>query len=199
MKALVIGSSGAVGRAAVGALRTYDVDVVEASRSGEHRIDITNEESIRALFEQVGEVDAVVCTAGATVFKPFEQLTREDFLSGFLSKVQGQIDLVRIGTPYVRDGGSFTLTSGILTRVPIATGVAASAANGAVESFVVAAATELPRGIRINVVSATVLADSPGYHAAFPGFVPVASPTVGAAYVRSVLGVRTGCVEEAYA
>ena len=91
-------------------------------------------------------------------------------------------------------GGSITLTSGILSREPIATGAAASLVNGAVESFVLAAATELPRGIRINAVSPSVLEDAPSYHSSFPGFVPVSSHRVGQAFAKSVLGVQTGRV-----
>ena len=57
-----------------------------------------------------------------------------------------------------------------------------------------AAATELPRGIRINAVSPSVLEDAPSYHSSFPGFVPVSSHRVGQAYAKSVLGVQTGQV-----
>lgn len=127
-------------------------------------------------------------------FKPLAALSRDDFVTGYLCKAQSQIDLVQFGTPYVRDGGSFTLTTGILAREPIRTGVAASAANGAVEAFVMAAACELPRGLRINAVSPSVLADAPAYHSAFPGFEPVSSHSVGQLFVKSVLGVQTGRV-----
>jgi hypothetical protein len=39
-----------------------------------------------------------------------------------------------------------------------------------VEGFLTAAAVELPRGVRINCISPTVLAESVGYHAYFTGF-----------------------------
>lgn len=98
------------------------------------------------------------------------------------------------GVEAVADGGSFTLTSGVLSRHPVATGTAASAVNGALESFVMAAATGLPRGIRINAVSPNVLIESPGYHASFPGFTPVPAAEVGRSVIRSVDGVETGQV-----
>lgn len=194
VKVLLIGSSGVVGSAAATALVEAGCELLCASRSGELSVDATDEQSIRALFEQVGEVDAVVCAAGAVPFKPLAELSRDDFVTGYLGKAQSQIDLVQFGTPYVRDGGSFTLTTGILAREPIRTGVAASAANGAVEAFVMAAACELPRGLRINAVSPSVLADAPAYHSAFPGFEPVSSHSVGQLFVKSVLGVQTGRV-----
>jgi len=168
--------------------------VVAVSRSTAPAVDTTDEASIEALFAEVGEVDAVIVAVGSVPFKPVEELTRDDYRAAFLGKVLSQLDVVRIGTPFVRDGGSFTLTTGILAREPIATGAAASMANGAVESFVIGAAPELPRGIRINAVSPTVLAEATGYHDAFPGFPPVASDVVGLAFVRAVEGVDTGRV-----
>lgn len=190
MRILVIGASGQVGRTAVEALRAHDV--VAASRSGEPSVDATDPASITRLFETMGEVDAVVTALGSVPFRPLAELDASDYESAFRSKVLAQLDVVRIGTPFVRDGGSFTLTSGILAREPIATGAAASLVNGALESFVVAAATELPRGIRINAVSPSVLEDAPSYHSSFPGFVPVSSHRVGQAFVKSVLGVQSG-------
>jgi NAD(P)-dependent dehydrogenase (short-subunit alcohol dehydrogenase family) len=194
VKILVIGASGQVGGAAACALKERGHKVLEASRSGEHRVDLTQPDSVQALFDAVGTLDAVVVGVGSVPFKPLPDLTRDDFLAGYLGKVQSQVDVVRLGTPHLADGGSFTLTSGVLAREPIATGVAASLANGAVEAFVLAAATELPRGIRINVVSPTVLVEATGYHASFPGFAQVSAATVGRAFVKAVEGVRTGQV-----
>jgi NAD(P)-dependent dehydrogenase (short-subunit alcohol dehydrogenase family) len=193
MRILLIGASGHVGRAAQDALSERH-EVIAVSRSTAPAVDTTDEASVEALFAEVGEVDAVIVAVGSVPFKPVEELTRDDYRAAFLGKVLSQLDVVRIGTPFVRDGGSFTLTTGILAREPIATGAAASMANGAVESFVIGAAPELPRGIRINAVSPTVLAEATGYHDAFPGFPPVASDVVGLAFVRAVEGVGTGRV-----
>lgn len=105
-----------------------------------------------------------------------------------------QLNLVRIGLPFVRDGGSFTLTTGILAREPLPAGSAAAMANGAVESFVISAAGEMPRGIRLNAVSPTVLESATGYHEAFAGFEQVSDARLGQAFVRSVEGITTGRV-----
>jgi NAD(P)-dependent dehydrogenase (short-subunit alcohol dehydrogenase family) len=192
MRILVIGATGQVGRTAVHALGGHEI--IAASRSGEPSVDVTDPASIERLFAAVGQVDAVVVAVGEVPFRPLDELSRGDYESAFRGKVLSQLDVVRIGTSYVRDGGSITLTSGILAREPIADGAAASFANGAVESFVLAAATELPRGIRINAVSPSVLEDAPSYHSSFPGFVPVSSHRVGQEYAKSVLGVQTGRV-----
>jgi len=93
---------------------------------------------------------------------------------------------------YVTDGGSFTLTTGITERAPILTGAVASLANGALESFVLAAAIEMPRGMRINAVSPSVLVEAPGYHDYFPGFEQVTLKACGKAYAKSVNGKKNG-------
>jgi NAD(P)-dependent dehydrogenase (short-subunit alcohol dehydrogenase family) len=55
-----------------------------------------------------------------------------------------------------------------------------------VEGFVKAAALELPRGVRINCISPTVLTESVAYHAYFPGFTPVPVAEVALAYLRAI-------------
>ncbi|GIG53358.1 short chain dehydrogenase [Demequina activiva] len=192
MRVLIIGSSGTLGTAARTALEGHEI--VGASRSTDPAVDITDAESIAALFDAVGEVDSVVVAAGAVPFKRLPALAAADYTSAFTGKVLSQLNVVRLGTEHVRDGGSFTLTSGILSREPIAASAAASMANGALESYVLAAARELPRGIRINVVSPSVLASSTGHHAAFPGFTPVEDEAVGLAYLKAVAGNFTGRV-----
>ncbi|GAB2570573.1 short chain dehydrogenase [Microlunatus antarcticus] len=168
--------------------------MLRASKSSELAVDLTEPESIQALFERIGSVDAVVSAVGSVPFKPLADLTADDYRSAYLGKVAAQLDVVRIGTPHLPDGGSITLTTGILAREPIRTGAAAAMANGALESFVISAAAELPRGLRINAVSPTVLTEATGYHSSFPGFVPVPAAEVGRAFVKSVHGVQTGQV-----
>jgi NAD(P)-dependent dehydrogenase (short-subunit alcohol dehydrogenase family) len=193
MKILIVGANGLLGSAAASALRERH-EIIEASRSGRVTVDLAEPDSIQRMFEQVGTVDAVIACTGSVPFKPLAELTEKDFRSGFEDKVLGQVNLVQIGVDYISEGGSFTLTSGVLAREPILTGVAASLANGALESFVMAAAAELPRGIRINSVSPSVLAEATSYHEFFPGFSQVPAETVGRAFVKSVEGIQTGQV-----
>jgi NAD(P)-dependent dehydrogenase (short-subunit alcohol dehydrogenase family) len=195
LRVLVIGANGHVGSAAVDALRPRH-DVVGVGRSTNPAVDATDPASIGRLFEAVGEVDAIVSAIGSAPFKPLADLSRDDYLAAFTGKVLSQLDIVRIGMSHVRDGGSITLTTGVLAREPIATGAAAAVANGAIEAFVMAAAAELPRGLRINAVSPTVLEEAESYHEAFPGFIPVPAKVVGQAFRKSVEGVQTGRIFE---
>ncbi|MBP3976993.1 short chain dehydrogenase [Microbacterium sp. BLY] len=194
MKALVIGATGSIGGVVAATLDVRGHEVVRASRSGEQSVDVTDPASIRSLFERVGPVDAVVVAVGSVPFRPLLDLDRDDYLAAFTGKTLAQLDVVRVALDHVTDGGSVTLTSGVLAREPIATGAAAAMANGALESFVVTAAAEAPRGIRINAVSPDVLANSPGYFSTFPGHRPVTDEEVGRAYVRAIEGVVTGRV-----
>jgi NAD(P)-dependent dehydrogenase (short-subunit alcohol dehydrogenase family) len=191
MRILVIGASGRLGSAAAGALEQRH-EVIKASRTGDVQVDLARSASIADMFDRVGKVDAVVACTGAVPFKPLEELSEADFTAGIADKVLGQVNLVRLGLPYVNDGGSFTLTTGVLAREPISTGVVASLANGALESFVMATAAELPRGLRINAVSPSVLEEAANYHAYFPGFARIPAEEVGQAYVKSVDGIQTG-------
>lgn len=194
MRILVIGATGHIGSVVTETLESRGHQVLRASRGSEWTVDVTDPQSVRALFEKVEEVDAVVVASGSVPFAHLTDLTRDDYLAAFTSKALPQIDVVRVALDHVRDGGSITLTSGVLAREPIATGAAAAVANGAVESFVITAAAEAPRGIRINAVSPNVLENSPGHHALFAGQRPVTDAEIGRVYTLAVEGLVTGRV-----
>lgn len=195
MRILVVGAGGTVGRAAVAALGGRH-DIVKAGRSsGDVRADIADSASIAAMFETAGRFDAVVGCAGQAHFAPLLQMKGDDFLGGLENKLMGQINLVLKGLSHVNDGGSFTLTGGSLDRYPVRGGSNAATSNAALGGFVRAAALDLERGIRINLVSPTLLEESAAKFAAMlPGHEAVSSARVGLAYVKSVEGGQTGQV-----
>ena len=184
MRVLVVGATGTIGRAVVDALRA-DHEVIGVSRNeGPARVDITRPDSIRDMYEKIGEVDAVVSCAGGAAWKPLAELTDADFDMSLSYKLMGQVNLVRRGVRYVRDGGSFTLTSGLLAQEPMPNSAATSLVN---------AALELPRGIRINVVSPDWVSETLAAMGQDPAQgVPAAE--VARAYVASVIGRDTGTV-----
>lgn len=194
MRICVVGASGTLGKAVVAALADRH-EVIEASRSGAHRVDLLDPASVTALYDEVGPLDAVACTAGKTPFAPLADLTREQFVAGLTDKVLGQVELVRQGASRLSDGGSFTLIGGVLGDEPILKGTVASTVNGALNAFAMAAATELPRGLRINVVSPTVFEESwESYGPFFPGHRPVSVVEAARAYVKAIEGRLTGKV-----
>lgn len=199
MKIIVVGASGAVGRAVVETLSEGHTVVTVGRNSGDLRADITRDDSVEALFREVGKVDAIVSAAGHLHFGPLASMTTEQFNIGLQDKLLGQVRLALIGQHYLNDGGSITLTSGIVGEEPIAQGVNATTVNAALEGFVRAAATELRRDRRINVVSPTVLTESlDAYGPFFPGFESVSAKRAALAYKRSVEGVQTGRVFKVY-
>lgn len=194
MKILVIGASGKVGQGIVQELeRDHQVIRVGKTQGGFH-VDLTHEESVKALFAQTGKVDAVISAAGGVHFGPLADMSSEQFNRGLQDKLMGQVRLVLIGKAFVNPGGSFTLTTGILAQQPIRTGVNATAVNAALEGFVLAAANEL-NGLRINAVSPTVLTEAlESYGPFFPGFESAPASRVALAYRRSVEGIDNGRV-----
>lgn len=153
MKILVIGATGTIGREIVNALASSSHEVLAASRKGEIAVDIRDLASIRAMYERVGTVDAVLCAAGSGAWKPLTDLSDDDFQMSLGYKLMGQVNVIRYGLEHVADGGSIAVTSGILARAPMHGSAAISLVNCGLEGFVRAAALEAPRGIRVNVVS----------------------------------------------
>ncbi len=153
MKILIIGATGLIGGAVADHLSTNH-DIVRAGyRDGDVTVDLGSKASIEAMYSAVGQVDAVVSTAGLAGFAPFNDLDDAAYDLALGNKLMGQVNLVRVGMNQINEGGSFTLTAGILSREPMPGSVVISLANGALESFARAAALELDRGIRVNTVS----------------------------------------------
>ena len=70
MRILVVGANGTVGQAAVTELSRRH-DIVKAGRSsGDVTVDLMSEELVRAMYAEVGKVDAVVSCAGHVHFGP---------------------------------------------------------------------------------------------------------------------------------
>lgn len=197
MRIIVVGGTGTIGSAVVNELSARHEILIAGRKSGDLSCDITSEESIRSMFSKAGKFDAVVVTSGNVVFASFNEMTAAKYRVGLEEKLMGQVNIVLIGREYIQDGGSFTLTSGILSRDPIRSGTSASMVNGAIEGFVLGAAIEMPRQIRINAVCPTVLLESMGSYAPyFRGFDPVPAAKVALAYSKSVEGLQTGKVYE---
>lgn len=199
MKILLLGANGTIGSAIRKELQS-DHEIISAGRSGaDIPVDITSPESIKAMYQTVGKVDAVISTPGQVFFGPLVALTPENNEIAIQSKLKGQVNLVLLGLDHMNDQGSFTLTTGITMDDPIKGGASAAMACGAIRAFVQAAAIEMPRGIRINNVSPNVLVESfEKYRLYFPGFEPVLSSRVALAYRKSVEGAQTGQTYQVY-
>jgi NAD(P)-dependent dehydrogenase (short-subunit alcohol dehydrogenase family) len=194
MRIVVVGATGTIGKAIVAAL-SRDHEVLPASRKSKIRVDVTDPQSIRAMYQTLGRIDALISAAGDAKFAPLAQLTDADFQFSLGHKLMGQVNLVRFGMDSMKDGGSFTVTTGILARRPMKGSGAISLVNAGLEGFVRAAALEAPRGIRVNAVSPPWITDTLRALGMDPsgGMTP---ETAAQLYVRSVTGTETGAVIE---
>jgi NAD(P)-dependent dehydrogenase (short-subunit alcohol dehydrogenase family) len=193
MKIIVIGATGTIGAKVVDALSAKKHEVIRASRNGDIKVNLDDPATIRALFDKVKNVNALVSCAGNAAFKPFSQLTDADYQLGLRSKLMGQVSAARIASDHLRDGGSITLTTGVLSMRPMPGSASVSMVNAGLEGFVRAAALEMPRRLRINAVSPPWVKETlvklrmdptPGLSAA----------DVAKAYVAAVGGSQQGAV-----
>jgi NAD(P)-dependent dehydrogenase (short-subunit alcohol dehydrogenase family) len=150
-KILVIGAAGLIGEEVVKALG--ESECIRASRNSGERVDISDPKSLAALFDRVGTVNGIICTGGAARFKPWAELTDEDWTFSLANKLLGQVNVVRYGAKSVRPGGAITLTTGLAAQYPSPGSAIITPVNAAVEAFVRAAAAEPSISVRVNAVS----------------------------------------------
>lgn len=200
MRILVIGATGAVGQNVVRALSAHHekvgegrLEIISASRSStDYPVDCRDDASVEALFDRVGTVDAVVSTIGGAKWASARDASLETYASTVNGKLLCQVRIALAARSHVREGGSITLTSGIVGNYAFPGGSPSAIANIGLDAFVKSAAAELPY-LRLNTISATVLEESAdAYAAVFPGFAAVPGAVAAAAFVRSVYGSETG-------
>lgn len=179
MKILIIGAGGNLGKIITSKL-AHGHEIITAGRnSGAVQVDLSSPAAIRAMFSKTGKIDACVCVAGDSYSGELFSMQPQDLNLGIQNKLSGQVNLVLIGHEYMNDGGSFTLISGKMGDRPTKFSAGKALVNGGINSFVLAAALEMPRTIRINAVSPGKVSD-----------IPIAALT--AAYLRSIEGDING-------
>ena len=152
MNVIVIGGTGTIGKAVVELLQKNHDIIKVGYRDGDYRVDISSKESIQSLFDEVGKVDAIIFTTGLANFGNLSDLTDEDYKLGLSNKLMGQVNWIRVGSNYLNEGGSITVTSGMLAHEPMKGSAIISLANAGLEGFVRASDLELD-DIRVNAVS----------------------------------------------
>ncbi|WP_420399764.1 short chain dehydrogenase [Flagellimonas sp.] len=199
MKILIIGGQGTIGNKVVSYLSNGDEVLVAGRNTGDITVDISQSASIESMFQTIGKLDAIVCIAGEAKWDDFDALSEEDYYIGIRSKLMGQVNLTRIGQHYLNPGGSITLSTGILADDPVVKTASAAMVNGAIHSFVQAAALELQNGIRLNVVSLGLVIDAyEKYKDYFPGHTPISMEKAVNAYIKSIKGKGYGKVIRVY-
>jgi NAD(P)-dependent dehydrogenase (short-subunit alcohol dehydrogenase family) len=162
-RVVVVGGTSGMGLATVQATRALGADVVAAGRRPLARrdalggvrqaeVDVTDELSVRRLFEDVGELDHLLVTASAGrpgAFLDQDVAEAHSFMDG---KFFGSWACARYAAPRLREGqGSITFVTGGAVVRPPTHGSMITAAFAAVEALTRALAIELgPR--RVNTI-----------------------------------------------
>jgi len=199
MRILIIGGNGTIGSKVTNHFSKTNDLIIAGRKSGDITVDISDSNSIQSMFDKIGQIDAIICVAGEAKWADFNDLTEEDYYIGLRSKLMGQVNLVRIGKNYLNQGGSITLSTGILADDPVAKTTSAAMVNGGIHSFVQAVSLEIENGIRVNVVSLGMVQDAyEKYKDYFPGHNPIPMTKVVNAYTRSVKGKDNGKIIRVY-
>jgi NAD(P)-dependent dehydrogenase (short-subunit alcohol dehydrogenase family) len=191
-KIIVLGANGTIGRA-VAELLAREHSVIRVARShGDVTVDMSDKASLESLFRKTGTVDAVVSAAGDSRFgKPLDQAIDDDFTFSIHNKLMGQVNLVRTALGHLSDNGSITLTSGVFATEPWPATSPTAMVNAALEGFVRAAALDVGRGIRINVVSPIFVTET-ALKLGMPGENTLSAADTALAYKAAVEGNMTG-------
>lgn len=117
-------------------------------------VDVTDEDSVGALFQQAGPVDVVVNTAGFGDFGRIVDLDLERFRAVIDCCLTGAVIVAKYAGRTLRDGGSLVSITSLNAR-QAATGMSAyCSAKAGLAMFTQVAALEFaPRNIRVNAVS----------------------------------------------
>lgn len=167
--AVVVGGASGIGRAVAHALADEGCRVTVADRNAEGArtvatelggphtaatVDVTDEDSVRALFAQAEGLDVVVNTAGYSGVGLITDLAVEDFRSVVDVCLTGAFLVIKHGAPRLHDGGALVSISSLNGRQPAAAMSAYCAAKAGLSMLTQVAALELaPRGIRVNAVA----------------------------------------------
>jgi 3-oxoacyl-[acyl-carrier protein] reductase len=167
--AVVVGGASGIGRAVAHALSAEGCRVTVADRNTDGAravaaelgdphaaatVEVTDEDSVRALFEQADTLDVVVNTAGYSGVGLITELAVEDFRSVVDVCLTGAFLVIKHAAPRLRDGGALVSLSSLNGRQPAAAMSAYCAAKAGLSMLTQVAALELaPRGIRVNAVA----------------------------------------------
>ncbi|CAM3833862.1 short chain dehydrogenase [Parendozoicomonas haliclonae] len=154
-RVMVIGATGLIGRHIVQAFEEQEspVEILPVSRvATDLKADISDIHSLRSLFDSVGPIDGVICTAGLFNWGSWQEATDDDWAFSVANKLMGQINVIRCGAVSLNPGGHITLTTGVLAQEPLPGSGQGTVANAAIEGAVRSAAMEYDQ-LCINAVS----------------------------------------------
>ncbi len=162
---LVVGGATGIGRAVAELSAASGAQVILASRNLARLeraateigagtqvapVDMTDEAAVRAWAGALPAIDHLVISASSAVHGPFAELETVPLRAMFDAKFFGPYVVAREVLAKLREGGSVTFFSGVLSRRPGVNCSGLGAVNGAIESLTYGLALELGPRIRVN-------------------------------------------------
>ncbi|HFQ5373354.1 TPA: SDR family oxidoreductase [Vibrio vulnificus] len=148
---VVLGGTSGIGAELAKQLESDHTIVHVASR--QTGLDISDEKSVYHYFETIGAFDHLIITAGS--YAPAGKVVDVEVTQAkyaFDTKFWGAVLAAKHGARYLKQGGSITLTSGMLSRKVVANTYVKAAINAAIEATTKVLAKELAP-IRVNAIS----------------------------------------------
>ena len=171
-KVVVIGGASGIGFAVAAAALDQGARVVVASsqeanvqaavaRLGDgatgFAVDVSDETSVAGFFGALGPFDHLAFTAGdwgGSMFAPARDLDLAAAQAAFTVRFWGALTVVKHGCRTIAQGGSITLTGGMLAHRPMKGAPVSTAVTGAIE--------HLNRGLAVDLAPVRVNAVCPG-------------------------------------
>lgn len=114
---------------------------------------LTHEEEIKKIFARIGPFDHLIFTAGESLKLGYlNNIDINEAQAYFNLRYWGAVTAVKYAAPYINNGGSIVLTSGIVAARPNAGWSMGASICSAMEGFTRAMAIELAP-VRVNIVS----------------------------------------------
>ncbi|HTI26237.1 MAG TPA: SDR family oxidoreductase [Kutzneria sp.] len=151
-KVLIIGGASGIAAQLRSDLVAAGADVMLVGRDSSPAVDLTDEDSIRRLAEELGEVDHIVSMSAAHANGPVTELDIDAVHTALDVKVVGPIMLAKHFAKRIRPGGSILLFAGVAGWRPSPGLVVMATGNVAVAALAQALAVELAP-IRVNALS----------------------------------------------
>jgi NAD(P)-dependent dehydrogenase (short-subunit alcohol dehydrogenase family) len=200
----VVGGSSGIGRATAERAAEAGAQVSIAARDAKRlesvaseigakwaSVDMTDPHSVERWASSFDALDHLVITASSAVHGRFDTVAIDEVRRMFEAKFFGPYRVAKAAFPKMREGGSITFFSGVLSRRPGMNCSGLGAVNSAVEGLTRALALELGPKLRVNCISPGMVRTE-----AYAGMAEVAREAMYASTGESLPLARVGNAQE---